>query len=134
MLLFVKCLFKIVLSCKKDSIFEQCAGSIKEPFKNDFTSVRGGGEVHANSNIITKKIEFKFFFRLILLGAVAPELWLPFRWGCCFKHWSEPVRAGWTKTKVKSKNTTLQYYTLLIHRYFLLIFLIRSDQKLTIFQ
>ena len=54
MLLFVRSLFKIILSCNKDSIFEQCAGSITELFKNDFTRVRGGG-VHANSNIITQK-------------------------------------------------------------------------------
>ena len=57
MLLFVKSLFKIILSCNMDLIFERCAGSIKEPLKNDFARVRGagGGGVDANSDIITNK-------------------------------------------------------------------------------
>ena len=34
-----------------------------------------------------------FIFCLILVSAAAAELWLPLRWGCCFKHWPESARA-----------------------------------------
>ena len=41
MLLFVKSLFKIILSCNMDLCLERCAGSIKEPLKNDVNGVEG---------------------------------------------------------------------------------------------
>ena len=57
------------------------------PFKNDVIEIGEEEEgVHANSDISTKKI---FYFRLSTVSAVAAELWLAFRWWCCFKPWPE---------------------------------------------
>ena len=80
----------------------------KGPFKNDITGVGGGRYpklvtksdiggrgVHAISDITTKKNSLEvFIFHLFLARAAAAELWLAFRWWCCFKHWPESQHSG----------------------------------------
>ena len=80
----------------------------KGPFKNDITGVGGGRYpklvtksdiggrgVHAISDITTKKNSLEvFIFHLFLASAAAAELWLAFRWWCCFKHWPESQHSG----------------------------------------
>ena len=48
----------------------------------------GGRGVHANSDITTKKIMYKFLFFTCFWSARR------IRWWCCFKHWPESARAG----------------------------------------
>ena len=96
--------FKVKLSTFKEIVSISFNESLLKMMKNalglfqdDVTRLRGRGYpklviksdiwggVHANSDITTKKYYVQvFIFYLILFGAAAAELWLPFRWGMPF--------------------------------------------------
>ena len=57
--------------------------------------------MHANSDITTKEKLCKSFLPLILVSTTAAELWLPFWWGCCFKHWPKSTLVGQIKPDIQ---------------------------------